>query len=335
MDERPRTGDMDSGSPRLLEQVRRACRARHYSGRTAEAYVGWIRRYVVFHGMRHPVELDEQAVTEFLTQLANEHDISSSTQAQAGAALLFLYREVLGIAVTAPTGIVRPHKARRVPIVLTRTEVTAILAELAGTKRLIAALLYGSGLRIMEALQLRVKDVDVERREVTVRAGKGGDSRVTMLPAALLAELKRHLVGVRTQHQADVKRGAGWVELPGAFSTKSPTSGREFAWQWLFPASRCHSHAATGQRRRHHLHETAVQRAFTEAVRRAGVAKRATCHSLRHSFATHLLEDGYDIRTVQELLGHRNVKTTMIYTHVLNRGGRGVISPLDRLVPDR
>ena len=257
--------------------------------------------------------------------------MSTATQNQAASALLFLYREVLCRTIDPPQGVVRPRKQRRLPVVVTHGEVAAVLRELTGTRRLVAELLYGSGLRLLEGLQLRVKDLDLERDEITVRRGKGGHDRVTVLPSALRQDLNRQLKRVRAQHEADCRRGAGWVEVPNALDRKAPAAARELQWQWLFPATRCYTHEATGQRRRHHLHESAIQRAVTEAVRSAGITKRASCHTFRHSFATHLLEDGYDIRTIQELLGHRSVKTTMIYTHVLNRGGRGVRSPLDRL----
>jgi integron integrase len=281
--------------------------------------------------MRHPAELGADDVVAFLTHLATDFDVATSTQSQAASALMFLYREVLGLPVHPPEGVIRPGRHRRVPVVLTREEATAVIMELTGTQRLVTALLYGSGLRLMEALQLRVKDVDTARNEITVRSGKGGDDRITMLPAALTAELRRQMARVRQTHESDVACGAGFVALPTALRHKIPGASRQLPWQWLFPAARHHVDRETGERRRHHLHETAVQRAVTAAVRRAGITKRATCHTFRHSFATHLLEDGYDIRTVQELLGHRNVRTTMIYTHVLNRGGRGVRSPLDTL----
>jgi integron integrase len=317
--------------PRLLEQVRRACRARTFSPRTAEAYVGWIRRYVVYHGRQHPAQLGSDHVVAFLTHLANEADVSASTQSQAASALLFLYRDVLGRTIEAPADIIRPAKPRRLPVVLSRAEIAAVLREMSGEKRLIGALLYGSGLRLMEALCLRVKDVELGRWQIVVRRGKGDHDRVTMLPQALVPDLKRQLAKVGRTHDTDLKRGAGTVELPHAMERKSPGAAADLAWQWVFPAARLYTHPETGERRRHHVHETAVQREVGAAVRRAGIGRRATCHSFRHSFATHLLEDGYDIRTVQELLGHRNVKTTMIYTHVLNRGGLGVRSPLDLL----
>lgn len=321
----------DARRPRLLAEVRRACRARQFSDRTAEAYTAWVRRFVRFHGTRHPAELGGSDVESFLIHLANERRASSSTQSQAASALLFLYREVLGKPIAAPHGVLRPHRQRRLPIVLSRGEVRAVLDHMTGPRQLVASLLYGSGLRLMEALRLRIKDVDLVRRELSVREGKGGHDRLTMLPSALIPELRRQIARVRVQHTADLADRGGWVAVPRAIGVKMPNAGREVPWQWLFPATRRHVDRGTGEVRRHHLHETAVQRAVTTAVRLAELTKRATCHSFRHSFATHLLEDGYDIRTVQELLGHRNVKTPMIYTHVLNRGGRGVLSPLDRL----
>jgi integron integrase len=318
--------------PRLLALVRRAIRVRHYSRRTEEAYVSWIRRFVRFHGMRHPAELAEQDVARFLSSLAVERGVSASTQNQALSALLFLYHAVLNRPLGEFEGLVRARQAKRLPVVLTREEVRAVLGAMRGTPQLLAALLYGSGLRLLEALQLRVKDVDFRRGEIMVRGGKGDRDRVTMLPAVVVGPLERHLDAVRALHQRDLARGAGRVALPVGLVRKFPNAAAEWRWQWVFPAGREFVEAATGERRRHHVHETVIQRAFRDAVQRTGIAKRATCHSLRHSFATHLLEDGYDIRTVQELLGHRDVSTTMVYTHVLNRGGRGVRSPADRLV---
>lgn len=317
--------------PRLLTQVRRACRVRQFSPRTETAYTSWIRRFVHFHGLRHPEAMGEPEVVAFLSHLATERDVGRSTQNQAACALLFLYRDVLGRAIEPPTDVVRPRKPRRLPIVLTRQEVQAVLANLHGSRRLVPSLLYGSGLRLLEALQLRVKDVDLERRELTVRRGKGGHDRVTMLPESLRTHLHRQIQRVRAAHENDSNHGAGWATMPPALARKLPGAGRELQWQYVFPATRTQTDPRTGRRVRHHLHESAVQRAVKEAARHAGISKRATCHSFRHSFATHLLEDGYDIRTVQELLGHRDVKTTMIYTHVLNRGGHGVRSPLDAL----
>jgi integron integrase len=326
-----RKRDSDPTKPKLLEQVRRACRARQYSRNTADAYVGWTRRYVLHHGRRHPAELGPDDVAAYLSHLANEGHVGASTQNQAASALLFLYREVLAVAMEVPHGVVRPRRPRRLPVVLTRAEAAAVLREMTGAPRLVALLLYGAGMRLLEALHLRIKDIDTTRCEIIVRHGKGGDDRITMLPTSLRRAVERQMSHVREVHDADLRRGSGWVALPAALSRKFPSASRQPQWQWLFPASRVHVDPQSGERRRHHLHETAVQRAVTAAVRTAGVNKRASCHTFRHSFATHLLEDGYDIRTVQELLGHRNVKTTMIYTHVLNRGGLGVRSPLDRL----
>jgi integron integrase len=323
-------GDGSPARPRLLEQVRRACRDRQYSDRTEKAYTAWVRRYVLFHGKRHPAELDDDAIGRFLSYLANERDVSVSTQRQAAAALIFLYREVLGLRVRAPAAIARPGLRCRLPTVLSREEVWRLLDEVRGTSGLVAGLLYGAGLRLMEALQIRIKDVSIERGEILIRSGKGGHDRIAILPRALVPEIRRQINKVREQHSADVRDGGGWVEMPGALARKLPNAGRSLAWQYLFPGTRQHTDKATGQRRRHHLHPSAVQREVSAAGRRAGIQRRVTCHTLRHSFATHLLDDGYTIRTVQELLGHRDVKTTMIYTHVLNRGPGGVISPLDR-----
>ena len=320
-------------SPSLLTQVRRAIRLRHYSPRTEEVYVRWIRQFIRSCGMRHPRELGPADVSKFLSDLAVEGRVSASTQNQALAALMFLYRDVLETPVGWLNALVRAKRPARVPVVLTREEVRQVLGRLKGRgpSALITALLYGTGMRLLEALSLRVKDIDFGANQITVRGGKGDRDRRTMLPERLKTPLLRHLAEVRTQHERDLGHGAGWVALPGALGLKYPQAGREWAWQWAFPAGRLYEDPHTGQRRRHHLHETVVQRAFKEAIRAARIAKAASCHTLRHSFATHLLESGYDIRTVQELLGHRNVETTMIYTHVLNRGGLGVRSPADTL----
>jgi integron integrase len=316
--------------PRLLDRVREAVRARHYSRRTEETYVAWIRRYILFHGKRHPVEMGAAEITQFLTALAVEGKVAAATQNQALSALLFLYREVLALEAPWLDGLVRAKRPQRLPVVLSRDEVRAVLQRLEGTPRLMAYLLYGAGLRLLECCRLRVQDVDFGANQVIVRGGKGDKDRVTMLPAAVKADLARHLEVVRSQHQLDLQRGAGWVELPDALARKYPNAGREWAWQWVFPATRMYVDRVTGQRRRHHLHESVLQRAVKDAARLAGLAKRAGPHTLRHSFATHLLEDGHDIRTVQELLGHQDVSTTMIYTHVLNRGPAAVRSPADR-----
>jgi len=316
---------------KLLEQVRRCARSRHLSPRTEEAYVAWIRRYVRHHDLRHPRDMGADEAVDFLSRLSNEGRVSVSTQRQAASALCFLYQDVLGRPIELPRSVRSPVRAKRVPVVLTRDEVRALLDRLQGTNRLVAGVLYGSGLRLMEAMRLRIKDVDPRRREIVVRAGKGGSDRVTTLPEGLVEAIVRQVERVGEQHERDLARGAGWVELPGAYAQKNPAAARELGWQYFFPAKSIHIDPVTGERRRHNLHETVVQRAVKTALRRAGITKRAGCHSLRHSFATHLLEDGYDIRTIQELLGHRSVRTTMVYTHVLNRGGRGVRSPLDRL----
>jgi integron integrase len=277
--------------------------------------------------------MSEGEVNQFLTHLAVQGRVAASTQNQALAALLFLYGSVLRRPLGQIDGIVRARRVRRLPVVLNREEVRAVLNGLAVTPRLVCALLYGSGLRLLECLRLRVKDIDFQRREIIVRDGKGGKDRVTMLPASVAAPLQAHLERVRRQHAADQARGLGRAPLPDALVRKYPGADRQWAWQWVFPASSHYTDAHTGVRHRHHMHESVVQRAVKEAVRRAELARPASCHSFRHSFATHLLEDGYDIRTVQELLGHKDVKTTMVYTHVLNRGGMGVRSPMDGLPP--
>jgi integron integrase len=314
----------------LLVQVRQTIRMRHYSPRTEKAYVHWVRRFVLFHQKRHPREMGQTEIRQFLSDLAVRQHVSASTQNQALSALLFLYHDVLLQELPWIDSIVRAKRPVRLPVVLTREEVGAVLAQMRGTSWLVASLLYGAGLRLMECLRMRAKDVDLTRKEITVRSGKGAKDRMTVLPARVVPALSAHLENVGRQHQADLRRGEGSVELPDALARKYPRAAWEWGWQWVFPASRSYLCRENRQRRRHHLHETVIQRAVREAVRVARIAKPASCHSLRHSFATHLLEDGYDIRTIQELLGHRDVATTMIYTHVLNTGGRGVRSPLDR-----
>jgi len=319
--------------PRLMEQVRQALVARHYSPRTVESYTQWVLRYIRFHGRRHPAELGTPEVNAYLTWLAVTRGVAASTQGQALAALLFLYRAVLGMDVGAGMGdaLVRAKTSRRLPVVLSREEVASVLSRLSGPSALVAALLYGSGMRLMEALCLRVKDVDLARGEVLVRGGKGDKDRVTMLPQALRGALKEQMAQALSLHRRDVADGWGRVQLPGALALKFPHADREPGWQWVFPQP-TRWRNAQGQEGRHHLHETVVQKAVHAAVRQAGIRKHASCHTFRHSFATHLLEAGQDIRTIQELLGHSDVKTTMIYTHVLNRGGRGVTSPLDKML---
>ncbi len=301
------------------------------SPRTEQAYVAWVKRYVRFHGLRHPTQLGESDVAKFLAHLAIDQHVAASTQNQALAAILFLYGEVLARPLGQVGEIVRAKRPMRLPVVLTRDEVRTLLTELAGTHRLIAMVLYGGGLRLMECLTLRVKDVDLEQRIITIRGGKGGRDRRTVLPKDAVPALRAHLLATRRLFARDLATPQFGVALPDALGTKLPNAARSWEWQWLFPASRCYRDQATGAVRRHHVHETVIQRAVSEAGRRVLAGRRVHCHALRHSFATHLLEGGYDIRTIQELLGHRDIRTTMIYTHVLNRGGRAVDSPLDRL----
>lgn len=315
--------------PRFLDGVRSIIRARHYSSRTEKAYIGWIRRFIVFHGKRHPSDMGEGEVAAFVSALASRRHVSASTQNQALSALLFLYRDVLGRPLATLPGLVHAKRPVRLPVVLSRGEVAALLGRLRGVPHLMASLMYGSGLRVLECAQLRVKDVSFDRGEIRIRDGKGRKDRVTMLPARLREPLREHLARVKRQHDEDRARGAGSVWLPDALSAKYPRAPWEWAWQWVFPATRTYRDPATGSERRHHLHETVLQRAVKEASVAAGLSVRASPHALRHSFATHLLESGKDIRTIQELLGHHDVSTTMVYTHVLNRGGLGVKSPLD------
>jgi integron integrase len=317
--------------PKLLDQVRQAIRARHYSRRTEAVYVMWIKRFIFFHGVRHPAEMGEPEINRFLTDLAVNQKVIASTQNQALSALLFLYQHVLNQPLGWIDLAVRAKKPERLPVVLTRQEVKTILSFMDGSPKLVAALLYGAGLRLMECLRLRVKDVDFTTNQILVRDGKGQKDRITMLPVSVKESFAAHLKQVWQIHQQDLPEGAGRVQLPGALARKYPHADREWGWQWVFPAPTRYFDREAKIQRRHHLHETAVQKAMKQAVQRAGIAKPATPHTLRHSFATHLLEEGYDIRTIQELLGHKDVSTTMIYTHVLNRGGRGVRSPADLL----
>jgi integron integrase len=318
------------GAPRLLDRVRQAARLRHLSYRTEDTYVAWIRRFILFHHKRHPQEMGAPEVVEFLTHLAVERRIGATSQNQALSALLFLYRAILGRELEGLDAATRAHTLRPLPVVLSRDEVRAVLSRLPHPHQLVATLLYGSGLRLLEGLRLRVKDLDPARGQLTVRQGKGARDRRAPLPARLRDPLKHHLERVRDVHERDRQGGIGpW--LPGAIGEKFPNAHLEWGWYWLFPASRTGADPRTGAVFRHHLHETALQREVKHAVSAAGIPKRVTCHSFRHSFATHLLEDGSDIRTVQELLGHRDLRTTMIYTHVLQRGPLGVTSPLDRL----
>jgi len=315
--------------PKLLDQLRGRLRVKHYSIRTEQSYVEWVRRFVLFHGKRHPRDLGPTEVEAFLTDLAVRRRVSASTQNQAKSAILFLYKEVIDKELPWLNGIVAARVSQRLPVVLSVEEVNAALGRLRGTSALVARLLYGAGLRILECLRLRVKDVDFARREILVRDGKGAKDRVTMLPESLVEPLQRHLERVRELHGEDLTAGFGSVYLPYALDRKYPNAGRQWMWQYVFPSARLSKDPRSGVVRRHHADEKPIQRALRSALRAAGIHKPATPHTLRHSFATHLLQNGYDIRTVQELLGHSDVSTTMIYTHVLNRGGRGVVSPLD------
>jgi integron integrase len=323
-----------AAKPRLLDQVREKIRLKHYSIRTEQAYVDWIKRFILFHDKRHPENMGKEDVEKFLTHLAVERHVAASTQNQALSAILFLYQEVLGHELPWLDGVERAKRPARLPVVLTASEVRSVLARLDGIHGLMASLLYGTGLRLMECVRLRVKDIDFEYGQITVRDGKGEKDRITMLPGSLGERLKAHLEKTKTIHEQDLREGFGEVYLPYALARKYPNAGREWGWGWqyVFPASKRSIDPRSGKERRHHTDEQNLQRAMKRAVREAAIHKPASCHSLRHSFATHLLQSGYDIRTVQELLGHKDVQTTMIYTHVLNRGGRGVVSPLDQTV---
>lgn len=320
-----------SSESALLRQLRDEVRKRHYSCRTEEAYSDWVYRYLRFHGFRDPREMGKKEVEQFLSHLAVEKDVAASTQNQAFSALLFLYRDVLGITLEWLDGVVRAKRPKILPVVLTREEVTAVLRHLSRANLIAAMLMYGAGLRLLECLTLRVKDIDFGYRQITVREGKGNKDRITVLPASIEPRLKLHLEDVRVHFEKDLKEGCGYVRLPKALGRKYPNADHAWGWQWVFPAHRHYLDPESGFRCLHHLDESVLQRAVKEAASLAGIKKHVTCHTFRHSFATHLLEDGYDIRTIQELLGHRDVSTTMIYTHVLNRGGRCVRSPMDIL----
>lgn len=326
------TSDSQPGNPpKLLDQVRAKIRLKHYSIRTEQAYTDWIKRYILHFGKRHPRDMGASEVAQFLTYLAVQGKVSASTQNQAKAALLFLYKEVLVVELPWLDSVEQAKAPKRLPVVLNRDEIQAILSRLTGTHHLIASLLYGTGMRIMECLRLRVQDVDFKRREILIRDGKGAKDRVTMLPALLVPALQGHVGKTKALHDADLAQGFGAVYLPYALERKYPNAAREWIWQYLFPAAKLSTDPRSGEVRRHHIQEQTIQRAVKQAARDANLTKAATPHTFRHSFATHLLEGGYDIRTVQELLGHADVSTTMIYTHVLNKGGKGVTSPLDQV----
>ncbi|MDT8442069.1 MAG: integron integrase [Desulfuromonadales bacterium] len=323
------TNIAEAQPPKLLDQLRSALRVRHYSKRTEQTYCYWVRKFIVFHRLRHPAEMGEPEINAFLSHLAVKEKVSASTQNQALSALLYLYRHVLGRSVGDLGDVVRARRPKRLPVVLTVDEAKAVLGQLTDDKWLMVALMYGSGLRLMECLRLRVQDLDFANREILIREAKGGKDRRTMLPETLIGPLKEHLEKVRALHAKDQQEGWGRVQLPNALDRKYPNAPAEWRWQWVFPQQNRWKNSKTGEQGRHHLHETILQRAVKEAVFRAGIVKRVGCHTFRHCFATHLLEAGYDIRTIQELLGHKDVSTTMIYTHVLNKGGKGVKSPMD------
>ncbi len=318
-------------SPKLLESLREALHVRHYSNRTEDTYCSWVKRFVNFHKLRHPKEMGELEINLFLTHLAVSEKVSASTQNQALSALLFLYRHVIGKDVGDLGHVIRARKPIHLPVVLTRDEVKALLAQLAGDKWLMASLMYGAGLRLMECLRLRVQDIDFASNEIMVRDGKGAKDRITMLPETLKQPLSDHLKNVKRVHDKDLADGWGRVLLPGALDRKYPNAPAEWRWQWVFPQENRWTNPKTGEEGRHHIDESLIQKAVKSAAFHAQLIKRATCHTFRHSFATHLLESGYDIRTIQELMGHKDVSTTMIYTHVLNKGGHGVKSPFDGL----
>ena len=317
--------------PKLLDQVRYRIRVKHYSIRTEDAYADWVKRFILYHQKRHPKDMGVKEVEAFLTYLAVERKVSASTQNQAKSALLFLYKEVLNIDLPWLKEMVEAKAAKRLPVVLTPREVSALLAELNGTMWLVASLLYGTGMRLLESLRLRVKDIEFERREIIVREGKGNKDRVTMLPENLLLPLKDQLIKAKHLHDKDLATGSGAVYLPDALARKYPNANKAWGWQYAFPSPVRSVDPRSGVERRHHLYEQSVQKAVRIAAQRAQITKPVSPHVLRHSFATHLLQNGYDIRTIQELLGHKDVSTTMIYTHVLNKGGKAVVSPLDKL----
>ncbi|MBC8236559.1 integron integrase [bacterium] len=322
---------MEKQNRKLVDILHREFRVRHYARRTEKSYIGWIKRFIYFHKMRHPSEMAEQEINAFLSHLAVDKKVSASTQNQALAAILFLYRYVLGRKVKDLGNVIRARKPVRLPVVMTVEEASAVLFKMSDEHKLMASLLYGAGLRLMECLRLRVQDIDFSSNEILVRDGKGAKDRITMLPNSVQNNLKAHLEEVRSIHSRDIEEGFGAVTLPEALARKYINAPKEWRWQWVFPQTRRWKNFKTGEEGRHHIHETILQKAVKAAVDKAGITKRVTSHTFRHSFATHLLEAGYDIRTIQELLGHKDIKTTMIYTHVLQKGGHGVRSPVDML----
>ena len=322
---------MSKQPPKLLDQVRHTLRAKHYSRRTEQSYLYWIKRYIFFHNVRHPTEMNSPEIEAFLTYLAVNGNIAPTTQNQALAALLFLYQQVLGQELEARIDAVRAKKAARLPVVMSQNEVKQLISHLPDCYQLLAKVMYGSGLRLMECLRLRVKDVDFEQQQIIIRSGKGNKDRDTILPESLHAALQRQLRYARTLHDNDLEQGYGRVELPYALERKYPNANREWGWQYVFPSHKLSKDPRTGRTGRHHIHESGLQKAVKKAAAVAEIHKPVGCHTLRHSFATHLLEAGYDIRTIQELMGHKSVETTMIYTHVVKKGGLAVHSPIDRL----
>lgn len=317
--------------PKLLTQLSQAIRSRHYSRKTEATYIHWIKRFIFFHHVRHPKDMAEPEINAFLTHLAVKEHVSASTQNQALCAIIFLYKYVLNRKIGDIGEVIRAKQSRYIPVVMTKDEVKAVVGNLTGDKKLMISLMYGTGLRLMECLRLRVQDIDFGRNEITVRDGKGAKDRITMLPESLKEPLRQHLVKVKSVHESDIKDGWGYVQMPYALDRKYPNAPRDWRWQWVFPQEKRWKNTKTGEQGRHHVHETLLQKAVKEAVIKAGIPKHIGCHTFRHSFATHLLENGYDIRTIQELLGHKDVSTTMIYTHVLSKGGHGVKSPFDGL----
>jgi integron integrase len=317
--------------PKLLDQVRDKIRKKHYSIRTEEAYLDWNRRFILFHNKKHPREMGAPEVERFLSYLAVKKHVSSSTQNQALSAILFLYKEVLEVELPWLKNVTRAKKSERLPVVFSRAEINLIMAHLSGTHWLMAHILYGAGLRLMECVRLRVKDIDFDYQQISVRCGKGKKDRVTMLPQVVKSPLNRHLQKMKIIHDQDLAEGFGDVYLPYALERKYPAANKEWGWQYVFPSRKRSKDPRSEKIRRHHVDEKSLQRALKRAIRSAKIMKPGSCHALRHSFATHLLESGYDIRTVQELLGHKDIRTTMIYTHVLNKGGQGVVSPADTL----